>query len=462
MDKWLTHNNFAKILALVFSIILWAMVHLDSATPVDSTTLAQPRIIDNVKIEVTGFDEEKYILYDLEPSTVRMEVKGKRIDLTTNFSDYKVRLNLENLGPGTFTLPLTHELPPGVQLISMDPSIVKVTIEAKETRSVPVTIVTKGEPADGLVLGTPIVAGSGNVDVTLPASEVQELSKVQGTVDVTGLKESVKGKSVKLTAYDKQGQPMENAKISPGSVDVDVPINKLYKNVPLEVRKKGQLPSGYVLTGIETDVEGAVLYGSKEALEGISSYPVTVDLSRFDGSTETKYSVDLTPPEGFEKIEPSSVTITLHVMPGGQKQLDGIPVTLKNAGSLYDVKWIRPIEPKLSLVVAGASAALDALQPEDIQITADLAQLGAGTHTVPIEIKLPEGVELADPGHSMTVDVELTEKGNPASGAPEDHADPAEGGQNSSGNESPSGTPSGQEEGGDNTTEDVTSSGNGM
>ncbi|WP_068783622.1 CdaR family protein [Paenibacillus phocaensis] len=455
MDKWLTHNNFAKVLALVFSIILWAMVHLDSGTPVDSTTLAQPRYIDNVKIEVTGFDEDHFVLYDLEPSTVRMQVKGKRIDLTTNFSDYKAKLDLKNLGPGTFTLPLTHELPPGVELISMDPSIVKVTIEAKETRKLPVSIVTKGEPADGLVLGTPIVAGNGTVDVTLPASEVQELDRVEGTVDVTGLKESVKGKSVKLTAYDKQGQPIENAKISPSSVDVDIPINKLYKNVPLEVRKTGQLPAGYVLAGVETDVEGVVLYGSKEALEGISSYPVTVDLSRFDGANETKYSVDLTPPEGFEKIEPSSVTITLHVMPGGQKQLDEIPITVKNAGSLYDVKWIRPTEPKLSLTLIGASEVLDALQPENIQVIADLAHLGAGTHTIPLEVKLPEGVDLADPGTSMTVDVELTEKGNPTSGTPAELPDPENGVQSPSGNEAPP-----RQEDGSNTTEDVTA-GNG-
>lgn len=458
MDKWLTHNNFAKVLALVFSIILWAMVHLDSGTPVDSTTLAQSRYIDNVKIEVTGFDEDKYVLFDLDPSTVRMEVKGKRIDLTTNFSDYKARLNLENLGPGTFTLPLTHELPPGVQLVSMDPSIVKVTIEAKETRTVPVTIVTKGEPANGLVLGTPIVAGGGTVDVTLPASETQELGKVEGTVDVTGLKESVKGKSVKLTAYDKQGIPMENAKITPSSVDVDIPINKLYKNVPIEIRKTGQLPSGYVLTDVEVDVEGVVLYGTKEALEGISSYPLTVDLSRSNGANETKYSVDLTLPKGFEKIEPSSATITLHVMPGGQKQLDDIPITLKNVGSLYEVKWIRPTEPSLSLMVIGASAVLDALQPENIQLTADLAHLGAGTHTVPIEIKLPEGVALADPNTSLSVDVELTEKGNPTSGVPVEHPNPSDGSQNSAGNESHGSLP--HPEDGSNSPEDE-SSGNG-
>ncbi|MGZ7444684.1 YbbR-like domain-containing protein [Paenibacillus sp. TH7-28] len=422
MDKWLTHNNFAKVLALVVSIILWAMVHLDSGTPVDSTTLAQPKIIDNVNIEVAGLNDEKYVLYDLEPTKVRMEVKGKRIDLTTNFSDYKVKVNLKNVGPGTFTLPLTYELPPGVQLVSIEPSIVKVTIEAKETKTVPVSIVTKGQPADGLLLGSPIVAGRGTVDVTLPSSEIGEFSKVQGTVDVTGLKESVRGKSVKLTAYDKQGKAMENAEISPGSVDVDVPITKMYKTVPIELHYIGQLPAGYVLAGAETDVEGVAVYGTKEALAGISSYPVTVDLGRFDGSDATKYSVDLTPPAGFEKIEPSSVTVTLHVKPAEQKQVDGIPITLENVNSLYNVKVIRPADRQISLTLLGAEDVLGKLAAADIQAAADLADLGPGHHTLPLNVKLPAYVELADASKGLTIDVELTEKDKPATAVPEEDA----------------------------------------
>ncbi|WP_018753620.1 CdaR family protein [Paenibacillus sanguinis] len=438
MDKWLTHNNFAKVIALFLSIILWAMVHLDSGTPVDSTKLAQPRIIDNVKIEVTGFDEDKYVLYDLEPDSVRMEVKGRRIDLTTNFSDYKVRLNLDNVGPGTFTLPLTHELPPGVQLVSMDPSIVKVTIEAKETRTLPVSIVVKGEPDDGMVAGIPIVAGDGNVDVTLPVSEVEELSKVQGVVDVSGLTDSVKGKSVKLTAYDKQGDPIENAEISPASIEVDVPINKLYKNVPLEVLHTGSLPHGYMLEGIETDVEGVALYGPKEALESITSYPVTVDLSRFDGSPDgAQFSVDLTPPEGFEKIEPGSVTITLVVKPAAEQQIEGVPVSLLNLNPLYDVKWVRPADRKLTLTLSGTLEALEKLKLEDIHLMADLSPLGVGTHTIPVEVTLPAHVKMSDPSLNLTVEVELTEKGSPTTGVPEDTPDSSTNGQHSSENEPP-------------------------
>ncbi|MDN4070899.1 CdaR family protein [Paenibacillus vini] len=419
MDKWLNHNNFAKIIALVFSIILWAMVHIDSGTPVAPTTVVNSKTIDT-KIQVTGFDSDKYVLYDLEPDTVRLEVKGKRTDLTTNFSDYKVKLDLKNIGPGTITLPLTHELPPGVQLISMEPSIIKVTIEAKETKQVPVTIVTKGNPADGMQLGGPILGGNGLVDVTLPQSEIGELQKVQGTVDVTGINETVKGKSVKLTAYDKHGQEMTNAEISPDTVEVEVPINKLYKNVPLEVRKAGRLPNGYVLASVSTNVEGVAIYGSKESLEGISSYPVTVDLSQFQGTNETRYTVDLTPPEGFEKIEPSSVQVTVKIEPAGQKLIDNVPLTLINANENLTTKFVHPEDAVVSLSVSAAKEILDKLKAGDISATVDLSGLGQGTHTVPISVKLPEFVELSDTGGPLEVQIELTEKGKPATTVPED------------------------------------------
>ncbi|GIO88683.1 hypothetical protein J25TS5_56150 [Paenibacillus faecis] len=424
MDKWINHNNFAKVLALIISVILWAMVHIDSGTPVAPTTVINSKVIDNVKIQVTGFDSEKYVLYDLEPDKVRLEVRGKRTDLTTNFSDYKVKLNLKDIGPGTITLPLTHELPPGVELVSMEPSIIKVTIEAKQTKEVPVTIVTKGSPGEGMQAGIPVVEGAGTVRVTLPESEIGELQKVQGTVDVGGLTAPLKGKSVKLNAYDKQGKVMKNAELTPDSVDVSVPINKLYKNVPLEIKEIGELPAGYVLASVNANVEGVAIYGSKEMLEGISSYPVTVDLSQFQGTTETRYKVDLTPPDGFEKIEPSSVEVTVKIEPAGQRLLENVPITLLNVNDTLTEKFLQPANAKVSLTVYGAKELLNKLTAEDLTATADLSGLGQGIHTVPVIVKLPQFVQLSEPGKSLTAKIELLPKGKPATTTPEEEKSP--------------------------------------
>lgn len=410
MDKWLTHNNFAKVIALVVSIILWAMVHLDSGTPVAPTTMVESRMIDNVKIQVTGFDEDQYVLYDIEPDKVNLEVKGKRTDLTSYVADYKVKVDLKNVGPGTISLPLTYELPPGVQLISMEPSIVKVTVEAKETKEIPVTITTTGEVDKGVQLGDPVVLGNGVVKVTLPSSEIDDLATVRGTVDVGGLKEPLKGKSVKLTAYDKQGFELNNAKIVPGSVEVDVPISKLYKSVPLEINQVGKLPEGSVLAGIETDVKGVAVYGPKDTLEGINSYPIIVDLSKLDGSPETKYTVDLTPPEGFEKIEPSSVQVTVKVENAGQKKIDGIKVMLKNENPDYNVRFVQPANRMLSITVLGAEEVIGSLDAEDVKVTIDLAGLKEGPHKIPAKITLPPYVTLVEKDKDTQIEIELTEQ----------------------------------------------------
>lgn len=423
MDKWLSHNNVAKVIALIVSIILWAMVHLDSGTPVAPTPVVNTKVIPNVKIQVVGFDSDKYVLSGLETDKVRLEVRGKRTDITTNFSEYKVKLDLSNVEPGTSSQPLTHELPPGVQLVSMSPSIVKVTVEAKQTKDIAVNIITKGQPAQGMQLGTPLVAGSGVVQVTLPESELAELERVQGIIDISGITEPIKGKSVKLVAYDKHGQEMKNASIVPSSVDVDVPIMKLYKSVPLEVREIGQLPDGLVVSSVESDVKGVAIYGSKEVLEGITSYWVSVDLSQFKGTNQTRYTVDLTPPEGSEKIEPSSVTVTVKVEPPGQRQVENIPITLKQDNQLLTATILEPADKKMSLTVLGAKEVIDKLKPEDIEVTADLSGLGPGMHMVPVVISLPLHVKLAESDGSRQISVELVEKAEPAQGEPEAQPD---------------------------------------
>lgn len=445
MDKWLSHNNIVKIIALVFSIILWAMVHIDSGTTVVTTPDLKPRVIDNVNIQVTGFDSDNYVLYNLDPDKVRLEVKGRKTDLTTNFSNYRVKLNLKDVGPGTFTLPLSTELPPGVQLVSMTPSIVNVTIEPKQTKDLPVTIITKGTPEKGFEVGTPLTSTE-NVKVTLPESEIDDLQKVQGIIDITGLNDSLKGKAVKLAAYDKQGEIMKNAEISPDSVDVDVPLNKTYKSIPLEVRQTGQLPAGYVLAGVDTDLKGVVVYGSKEAMEKITSYPITVDLNNYKGNLETKYTLDLTPPAGFEKIEPSSVQVTIKVEPASQKVIDNIPITLLNLGSNLTARFIQPSDKKLSLTVLGTKEQLNGLNAKDVTLEADMSKFGAGIHSVPLKVTLPHYVKLAESEEPLEIEVELTDKdSHPATTDPEsppphnnngegsDHGSTAEGNGDSSG-----------------------------
>ncbi|WP_223070418.1 YbbR-like domain-containing protein [Paenibacillus caui] len=422
MNKWISNNNIAKVIALCISIILWAMVHLDSATPV--STVNQPlstRTIENVKIQVYNFDSDKYVLYGLNPDRVTLEVSGKASRLTSLFSDdnYKVKLDLDNLGPGTRTVPLKCELPNGVECVSITPSSVQVTIEAKESKEFEADIVTEGEPAKGYELGTPVVSGNGKVKVTLPSSEIGEVQKVQGTVNVEGLDSDITGRSVKLIAYDKAGEEMKDAQISPSSINVDVPLIKLYKSVPVELKTTGTLPPGYALSEISSSVEQVVVYGSKEVLDGISNYPVTVDLGKFKGPGDTAYTVDLTPPDGFERIEPGSLQVTIKATPFEKKTLNDIPVTLLGAGAGYTAKVISPESGRITATVEGSAERISAIKSDELSFTADLSGYGEGTFTVTLTPRFPQYIYLADPGNKPTAQVEITAQDKPATVNPD-------------------------------------------
>lgn len=421
MNKWINNNNIAKIMALCISIILWAMVHLDSATPISQVNQSvSTRTIDNVKIQVYNFDENKYVLYGLDPERVSLVVSGKRARLTSVFSDdnYKVKLDLTNIGPGTQTIPLKCELPNGVECVSITPSSAQVTIEAKESTEVLPTVVTQGEPADGYQLGTPIINDLSKVKVTLPSSEIGEVAKVQGTVDVTGIDEDIKGKSVKLVVYDKAGETIDDAELSPDSINVDVPVIKPYKSVPVELKTTGKLPSGYALSEVDSSVEQVVIYGPKDALDKISAYPVTVDLGKFTGPDEAEYTVNLTPPDGFDKVVPDSLQVTIQATPFEKKTINDVPVTLQGIGDGFTAQVIDPESGGVTVTVEGSSERIATLSPADISFIADLTGYGEGTFSVPLTPVLPQYIYLEDAGNSPVVQVKVTPLNKPTTGTP--------------------------------------------
>lgn len=145
MDKWMKNNNFNKILALALGIILWTIVHVDTAPTYQTTVNTESKTIENVKVEIEGFDSENYVLTK-DVDSVRMEVRGKKSDLTYKFSDaYRVWLDLKDVKPGDNTLPLMYSTPSGVTLDDMVPNQVNVHIEARTTKSFPVSLNITGE-----------------------------------------------------------------------------------------------------------------------------------------------------------------------------------------------------------------------------------------------------------------------------------------------------------------------------
>ncbi|MDQ0173660.1 CdaR family protein [Paenibacillus tundrae] len=432
MDKWFNNNNFAKILALAVSLLLWFMIHLDEVptTPTIATGSTSRIVERTVPVQPYGLDSNSYVLTSLSTDEVRLEIKGQRSMLTSIFTndDYKVLVDLSEVKDGSNTLPLVPDLPSGVEVVSMEPSMVTVNVEKLGTKSFNVNIVPEGEPSAGYTAGTPVVEPSGAVKVTLPEGQLEAVAKVQGSVSVKDAKDDITQKKVKLQAYDAEGKVIDNAVISPETVEVRVPVNQPYTSIPLRLKYSGQLPEGLVLSKVEPNVKEVSVYGTEEALAGIRSYDqLTLDLTQFEQAGESTVNLDLTPPPGFEKIEPSSIQLKVTVAPYDEKEettkvFPNVPITLTGIGNGLESELVTPKSGGLNITLKGSSSMLEGLSSDDIKLSADLHGLAVGNHEVQVTADLPRFAELDETSNDLSATVKITENADETTVPPSEDA----------------------------------------
>ncbi|OAB75946.1 CdaR family protein [Paenibacillus crassostreae] len=409
MERWIKNNTVVKILAIAVSILLWGMVHIEDDTTTPTSSM-DSTIIENVKVQHYGLDESLYVLNAIDTERVRIEVEGKRSAITSIFNDdYKVMLDLTEMKEGTFTVPLSYELPSGVQLVSMSPSKVTVTIEKQTQASFPVTIVTTGSVADNYVMGEPIIEPN-QVKVTLPDSELDGVIKVQGKIKLEGSTETISDKKVTLIALDSNGQQVKDALIEPSEVSVQIPIIPPSKIVPLNIQYSGSLPDGLVLSSTQPSVNKVTVYGPMDTLSKIESYDAaTVDLSQIDAVGSFTLDVELVLPTGVVKIEPNPIQVVFEVVAVGEVTLDNIPVEIEGVSEDTVVTVVKPEGKMVSLTLSGAYTLLNNLEISDIHVSINAENLKPGVQEVPLIVSLPQFITLGSE-QVMTATIEVTDK----------------------------------------------------
>ncbi|NGZ77805.1 CdaR family protein [Saccharibacillus alkalitolerans] len=428
MDKWLANNTAAKVIALAVAVILWAMVHVDTDAPTLTRTTQGNQTITNLAIEPYGFDSDKYVLQSIDPQRVSVEISGQRSQITSLLTnEYQVKMDLSSINePGQYTVPLQFDPPSGVDLLSIEPSRVTVTIEEKVTQKFNAAILTTGTPAAGFTELDPVFEEGSEVQVTLPASEMKQVQKVQGEISVAGANENISGR-VKLVAYSKNGEVLDDAVIEPSSIKVQIPVssNVSSKTLPLNVSYSGKLPNGLVLSDVKAGAQQVTLYGAEGALDRVESYPpVTLDLSEITKEGATTYTKSLAAPSGVERIQPSSVSYTVTVVPYEKKVIRQVPVALTGQQEGTKAVITEPASGQMDVTIMGAPSLVSDVTVSDIKLTADLGGLGVGTHQVRLKVELPEYIETEGTSPpSVTVEIadieEETETTPPAATEPE-------------------------------------------
>ncbi|GIQ65489.1 hypothetical protein PACILC2_40570 [Paenibacillus cisolokensis] len=411
MDKWLSHPTALKIVSAVIGVLLWAVVHFDPEAPPNTVASnMETKVIEAVKIVPIGMDESTHVLRSMEPSVVRILVRGTRTNLLSanEDEDYQVTVDLTGIVEGKYTLPLkVGQLPRGVELLEMSPNRTTVQVDALITKPFDVTIVTEGEPEDGYLAGTPVLHSDNRVEVTLPKDDMAKVDRVVARIDIAGADKSINVKRVPLIALDKQGNELTNAVIRPATAEVEIPITKEYKVVPLRIGLSGQLPEGLSISSFKPNVKEVKLFGPREALDKIDVYDgPSVNLSEITESGVIELT--LNPGGAIQAVEPQKVTVQVEVVPMETRSLEKMPIEIDNVAEQFDATVIEPASGLVDLQVRGAPDILAKLQVKDVRVSVDADGLRAGRHKVKLDVALPPFIELV----SASVDsatVQITE-----------------------------------------------------
>ena len=396
MKRALTKNWGLKLLAFVFSVLLWIIV-MNIEDPVDERTFSGIQVTVTHPEIVTNPGNTYQILDDSR--TVSVTVKAKRSILNKiKTDDIRATADMKNLDVRTRSL------------IPIDISIPSYAGRFEATAN-PINL--RGTPRDGYQVGE-LKANPEKIKISGPESVIDSIDKVVALVDVSGQSKDEE-KEAELILYDNNGKIIDSTQIENnlGDEGLKVKITMLQtKSIPVEFDTSLiGTASGYHFSGISIQPESIQIVGTEEQLETVDSIEIPAEELAEDGLDQTiEKTVDIANylPYWAKTDQDSAggvpIVIKIQVEKFGTKTVE-FPynsIALLNAPKDYKVSYAE--QGNLEIVVRGSKEDLDDFTLEKGNVSINLNDCKtAGTYNVPIQVTLPDGIELED-----TINVQIT------------------------------------------------------
>ena len=414
MKRALTKNWGLKLLAFVFSVLLWIIV-MNIEDPVDERTFSGIQVTVTHPEIVTNPGNTYQILDDSR--TISVTVKAKRSILNKiKTDDIRATADMKNLDVRTRSLiPIDISIPSyaGRFEATANPINLRVSIELGKSETFPITATSSGTPRDGYQVGE-LKANPEKIKISGPESVIDSIDKVVALVDVSGQSKDEE-KEAELILYDNNGKIVDSTQIENnlGDEGLKVKITMLQtKSIPVEFDTSLiGTASGYHFSGISIQPESIQIVGTEEQLETVDSIEIPAEELAEDGLDQTiEKTVDIANylPYWAKTDQDSAggvpIVIKIQVEKFGTKTVE-FPynsIALLNAPKDYKVSYAE--QGDLEIVVRGSKEDLDDFTLEKGSVSINLNDCKtAGTYNVPIQVTLPDGIELED-----TINVQIT------------------------------------------------------
>ena len=368
-------------LSVVIAFALWLYVITTVSPESEDTFYDIPVTYQNDIL-----DERGLMIVSNTP-TVTLRLKGNRSDLNElNASNITILVNLAGIqAPGTqmvnYDIKFPGNIPDNaIETLSQSPNILKLKVENKIKKNVPVVLEYMGSVPEGYIddRENPVM-DTAYVEVSGPESAVMPIEQARIQVDLSGRTDSI----VDAFAYELcnvEGEPVDAESVTTNveEVNLSVKIQRM-KEVPLTLNVVAGGGATEDDCKIELSQQTVWVCGTETKLRDLDAVELgTVELAQLQKDSNT-LEFEIVLPEGVTNVTgETNVTATVTFPELGKRKLSVTMDRFFSTGVQEGaaVTWITQV---IELELRGNKQQLQKLTEKDITVTLDFTDEALGS-----------------------------------------------------------------------------------
>ena len=387
------------LLAAIVAFGLWLYVITFVSSERDETFYDIP-----VSYQGEAIMNERNLMVTTENKpTVSLTLYGKRSELRKlSVENITILADLSKIGEaGNHSLNYSIFYPGNVPddaftVQSQYPSMVRLTVERRVTKEVPVELRFKGRVSrDYIVDKENLELDRENITISGPASVIDQITQAIVEVDLTDRTASFV-ESYRFILSDSEKQPVDAKMVETNAAEVRLTVYiKRVLEIPLLVTVTDGGGATEKTSEIKIDPEVIQVAGSEVQLEEIADGLElgTLDLGELVGDSTIRFPINL--PEGLENLSGKTEAVVTVKFP--ELKTRNFTVFASNFEALNVPEGLEVvfINSEIQVSVRGPKALISKMKSEDIFITVDFANAEVGSYTVKANVVMGEGFTAA-------------------------------------------------------------------
>jgi YbbR domain-containing protein len=390
------------LLALVLALALWTFVSF-TENPIQEREFVVPVEVNEPAEGLTVIDPATGEPAEIKATTT-VRVAGPQSEIQSlSRADLEAVADISALEEGLHTVSIDVTVPRDFRLVNRQPADLAVRLESLETRTFSVTVLKEGQLPFSYTLDASDVA-TDQVIVRGPQPLVEQVQQVVARINLQGRTASFT-ESVSLQAVDRNGEPVSGVTLAPDHTKVTVRIEPHLdvQRVSVLPQFEGEPAPGYLVERYDWEPKFVEVFAPVAITGTLRTEPITLT-NRTESFTQTVNLIDL---DGIvTRLENNTVTVSVSIVPFEVRS--SVPLFVPVVPTHLGAGLQASAQPaSLMVTVSGTFQQLSQLANTTVQATVDLQGLGPGTYTLPVTIRLPEGLEIVEPAApQVTVTIE--------------------------------------------------------